>query len=507
MSTNTYLAITIGPIYKTLQKAQKTREIWMASYLFSIVMKNLWHQAKELGTIYLPTDPGEEKRKGVGIFPDRLIMTIIDTTIDIQAKVIEPAIKNCAESLGLDEATLKKYLQIHHLIISEDTLMSFEYKDIDGKNVESFVHRINFLLNNMELNSSYSNSNEAFFSELFGSRTRSKFVKNAFGERRHNFPSILEISAKDKLEDSVLELLYKDECSDDESSQINKAINNLSKVHKYIAILSGDGDNFGNVMGALGSEKAEILKFSDKLVTYSQSIIDIIHNYGGTVIYIGGDDLLCFAPVENKGDNIFNLIENLNVKFKETFSEEIYKIHKVSMSYGLSISYYKYPLNEALQLSYSLLNGKAKKNPLKNCLAYQVLLHGGTYRDVLIPFDEAYKDFILMLKNFKEKDQLLLSLTHKFVEDDVILSLCLQDSKRLAGYFENHFDISERRSESVRNFAEQVKASTSKTYLQMQKQKESIKDEISKARFDVERETLNQLNTICRTLNFLIPNE
>ncbi|MDR2511860.1 MAG: hypothetical protein LBC89_05325, partial [Bacteroidales bacterium] len=35
---NTYTAISIGPIYKTLTMARKPLEIWAASYLFSYLM-------------------------------------------------------------------------------------------------------------------------------------------------------------------------------------------------------------------------------------------------------------------------------------------------------------------------------------------------------------------------------------------------------------------------------------------------------------------------------------
>jgi hypothetical protein len=36
-----YTALTIGPIYKTLKNAKKTREIWGASYFFSFVIKEI----------------------------------------------------------------------------------------------------------------------------------------------------------------------------------------------------------------------------------------------------------------------------------------------------------------------------------------------------------------------------------------------------------------------------------------------------------------------------------
>ena len=37
----TYFALTIGPIYKTLSQAQKTREFWGSSYMFSWIMREI----------------------------------------------------------------------------------------------------------------------------------------------------------------------------------------------------------------------------------------------------------------------------------------------------------------------------------------------------------------------------------------------------------------------------------------------------------------------------------
>ena len=40
-SQKTYIAITIGPVVRTLMLTKKTRELWAASYLFSWIMKQL----------------------------------------------------------------------------------------------------------------------------------------------------------------------------------------------------------------------------------------------------------------------------------------------------------------------------------------------------------------------------------------------------------------------------------------------------------------------------------
>lgn len=512
MTNTTYLAITIGPIYKTLLKSHRTREIWMASYFFSVVMEKIRSVAYSKGNIILPSEATIKKAKtGAGIYPDRLIMTVDDAAIDVQATIIEPALQLVSGELGIGLGILKAYLQIHFLVISEADLRAFEYKNKDGGNITSFVFRLNYLLDNLELNATYQTSNEAFFKTFFSGKIRKQFVKKAFGVGKRDFLSVLEISAKDKLSKETRDYLYEDEeaiQTDNEAAL--KEIQNLSKVHKYMAILRGDGDNFGKVVGTLSNIGAqEVKNFSDTLTKYSENVADKITAYGGTVIYIGGDDVLCFAPVENGGKTIFHLIEDLNTLFHGTFTDNIYKENKVSMSYGLSICYWKYPLNEALDLSYHLLNDDAKKFAGKNCLAYQILLHSGQYRKVLLPFDQSYTDFMKMLNDFNEKDQLLQSLTHTFVEDKEMLKAIFQRPdymERLNNYFDNHFNPDDpRKPKETKDFIIATQDLLSKTYEQKQKIHQDMEDLEKKNKFDVIAETLNQVNTLCRTLKFLIP--
>lgn len=499
-----YLAITIGPIYKTLLKSHRTREIWMASYLFSVVMEKIREAANNKGEIILPSDASKNQKTGAGIYPDRLIMTLSSADIDVQKDIIDTALVKVSAVLAISLANLKNYLQIHYLKINETDLQSFEYKDTDENNITSFVFRINYLLDHLELNATYQNSTETFFNDFFDHNTRRKFIEEAFGKSRLDFPSVLEISAKNKLPKDTLELLYQDELTEVEAKKVNETIIQLSKVHKYMAILRGDGDNFGKVIGQLSKEGVkEVKAFSKKLTDYSEKIAEKIIEYGGTVIYIGGDDVLCFAPVENNGQTIFSLIQELNEYFHQTFTDKIYTENKVSMSYGMSICYWKYPLNEALDLSYRLLNYRAKKYKPKNCLAFQILLHSGQYREVLLPFgqENAYEDLMEMLSNFSENDQFLQSLTHMFVEDKEMLEAIFKSPnyvERLNGYFENHFDPDDpRKPATASKFINAVKQLTIDTHKQMTAIHTDIDNAIA--------ETLNQVNTICRTLKFLIP--
>jgi CRISPR-associated protein Cmr2 len=78
-TNNTYLALTIGPIYKTLQKAKNTQSLWGGSYLFSYLMQQICLRLKEkyandFVIPYIKDDRIFKPHKGAGLFPDRLII-------------------------------------------------------------------------------------------------------------------------------------------------------------------------------------------------------------------------------------------------------------------------------------------------------------------------------------------------------------------------------------------------------------------------------------------------
>ena len=76
MSEGKYIGITIGPIYDTIKIAQKTREIWGASYMFSYICKEILKQIKPENYIVLLPDSTYvlQTYPGVGLYPDRILL-------------------------------------------------------------------------------------------------------------------------------------------------------------------------------------------------------------------------------------------------------------------------------------------------------------------------------------------------------------------------------------------------------------------------------------------------
>lgn len=509
--SSTYLTITIGPIYKTMQKARKTREAWIASYLFSTVMEYIIKDAEKFGEIILPAKKVDAANYfGAGIYPDRLMLKLKEAniTINIQTEIIDVAIEECEKKLELKKDTLKKYLHIHFVVANETALDKFELKDDENKPIKSHVKKLNYLLDVKELNVNYQSSDEQFFTDLFDYKTRIAFYKKASFDKSHKFDSIFDITSQ---HNSALELAKKKIAEienkeiEDELIKDNDFIKQLHKSEKYLAILRADGDNFGKVIGALGNNNDKLKLFSGDLVLFSEKAAKEINDFGGTIIYIGGDDILAFCPLKNeKGDSIFKLIDKLNTEFKKVFKSEDYIIHKVSMSYGLSLTYYKYPLNEALDLSYKLLFDKAKHQPNKNCVAFQLLQHSGQTRETILEFGENknYTSFLAMLNNFSEKEVLLQSLTNQLLDDKILLQECIKNKDRLDGYFNHHYNPEEKKKD-VKDFINNVKQNLKANYqFYVDSNIELNKDKKASIE-NIEEKAIQQMNVICKTINFL----
>ena len=80
--SNRYIVLSIGPIYKTMMSAKRTRELWGASYLFSWIMKRMIYRLNKAGfsneDFIVPyvntTTPASPN--GVGLFPDMLLLKL-----------------------------------------------------------------------------------------------------------------------------------------------------------------------------------------------------------------------------------------------------------------------------------------------------------------------------------------------------------------------------------------------------------------------------------------------
>lgn len=452
---NTYIALTIGPIYETLINARKTRELWAGSYMFSYFMKTLIKELKEQKgfTFIIPYDGIEafKPEANAGLFHDRFIAKPKDSdSFDELQKSIDNAISNLANIISNNSTVSKN--EIVQYLKSYMQLNSIEIQTTSGDPIAE----INEKLDAMELMYSFpmlepkTNPLSEFFANINGSYLK----KDAFGSREGSFESLYEIAPKELIEklqqakkDEFMQELQKDEF-DPYSFLRNEFGDNLKQYHKYFAILRADGDSFGTHIKKLDGDEQKLREFSKLVFEYTSALPKIISDFGGTCVFAGGDDLLAFMPIIYNGNTLFDAITKIDEKFTTIFSGI-----KVTLSFGASITYNKYPLYEALDMSYKALE-KAKSitdsngtNP-KNAICIKATKHSGQSFDLkLYKSNDDYKTFTSLLKNVltDENVELPHALSHKLDMFKPIIEANSFQIAQIPNLFKNFFNESDHK--------------------------------------------------------------
>jgi len=421
-----YIGVSIGPIVRTIQSAKKIREIWAASYVFSYIMKQIITEFKDRKEdILLPyIDDDIFNQKRVGIFPDRFIFKSqnddFETLKYLSEKIVVDLAKKYDERLT---DTFRKYFQIYFIEKEFNTEKKSEVITQISSFLDAIDHRQQFLRD----------AKESITSLLAPANTKSFLRKE--GGYKDRFPCILEIAAKDLANDfSNFKEKFEDDLEDEDILKIIEGEDGkkVRKAHKYIAIVYYDGDNFGKTLNNLDDTK----KFSQSIYEFSKKAVEKVTDYGGLMIYASGDDGFFFAPVVINDKNIFDLLQDI----KEVFEENIKKEYsETSISFGLSISYYKYPMNEAVSESMNLLFGKAKYFDNKNAVAFKILKHSGHYFDGV--YNQASHEYAKFLEILKSSDEnFLSSLIFKTNTLRGLLSSIGADKEKIDSVFDNFFN-------------------------------------------------------------------
>lgn len=431
-----YIALTIGPIYKTLSSAKKTRELWGGSYIFSYIMKEIISEFNEREFIvpYIKDKTIFDSGHEVGLFHDRFIFEAKEGDNLKLKSTVDTVLKRLSDDTKLDLDFIKSYFQIH--------IVEKELDDDANPILELTPY-----LDTAELFYNIGQYSENKLSKML-KENNSFLMKDAFGEKK-SFPSLPEIAMHDIESLDIKSLLKEDELEVYANTDIKP---HLKPYHKYYAIVHADGDSMGKVVETLKS-KEDFQGFSKKLFEYCITSHKLISSYGGETIFAGGDDLLFFAPVVSGDQTIFTLCDEISKDFDKSFEGE------ATLSFGISIQYYKFPLYEALEKSRNLLFEDAKTGN-KNNIAFSVTKHSGqTFKAVIHKGErELYENFKLFSSNINGGegiDNFLHSLHHKIDTHKVVLAEVSNNKKRLQSFFDNYFN-KEVHDERYREFFEQL---------------------------------------------------
>ena len=417
----TYVAITIGPIIKTMEMAPSPAALWASSYLFSFISKSLLQELQNRGVKWNEfISPYANKAilnrdDGLGLLHDRLIFEkpngfSMKDLKDIRDQVLEKV----AKTFGIDLPFLKKYVLIRAVEYTAENpilgcgkmLDSVELAEpIVPKEEEKKGNPILSLFTN-------ENNNEARNEEI-------KRLRVNLGIESENW-QLLDDAGKVK----DLPAIAKGKVSSVEW-----------KRHAYYAVVRSDGDNMGKLIGSLCVEEGKEDKFenfhefSKACLKFCVEVAKKVDDYDGMTVYAGGDDLLAILPCDASADGtktVFHFLRDANQVFQNAFKQ--YTNPEPSLTFGVTLCHRKYPLYEALADSANLLFG-AKGKGYKNAVNLRLIKHSGQTNAVFM------KNKVLAEDKFFNLLDRIASSGDKENTDRAILS-CLHTVREFGALFQ-----------------------------------------------------------------------
>ncbi len=497
-SYKSYAGFTIGPIYDVLSHSRRTRELWFGSYFFSWFMEKMVETLSAVPEneflvpyVEMPFDPN---RSITGKYHDRFILrsaldrdklfnnlkAASDMTMDNFAGMIN--------ELVLSEAAYMQDLDKNNIteILADYIQRNFVVLDAAVVNNANPVRDVSKYLDTMEENRSFATGevkNTCFICKTLPSIAsaiiyftenntdrhkqqnlcplcfikyfcfRSKHVKARINDADFRYPPVLDISAGELLTEDVRRAapVFKNQEKDynfkDVESVIrdlygNEAEEKIRPYHKYLAILQADGDNLGRVLSAFGMPDRVSHDFSKPLFDFAGEAGRLISGYAGQPVYIGGDDILAFVPVAFRVDGgDIRTVFDLSVDLAKRYSEIVDRgSGKTTLSIGINIAYYKFPLSKALANAREQLFVKAKTGN-KNTLAMMFTKHSGHQVEFSFVFGtNEINLFGRLLKEVLAGDVKIPHSLHHNLARFKHLIAHIPDRERLHAFFENNFN-------------------------------------------------------------------
>jgi len=474
-----YIGLTIGPIIKTISSAKDTGQLWGSSYIFSYIMKKIIEKLKDSREFVIPYVDDQELFIGkneIGLFSDRMIFKTEDEDKDMRE--LKEIIDSILEELANDFSSI---LKAEKNLVKEYLEKYFQIYYLTAEITDNPIIEMNNYLDSIELMGNYVASEK--YNYLMNSLTndnvkRSILYKDAFDNTNSRYIKSIEEIASCRLLEAIgdkdkFNIKSENEEGTKSTYIYNKIFNQLKengqeeflkKHYKYIAIVQGDGDSIGKLIESLNTDDMR-KEFSKDLLEFAKSSHKKIKEYNGMTIYAGGDDLLFFAPVVSDKGNILDLIDCISKCFDGIFSK--YQV-KPTMSFGLSIVYYKYPLYESLENTRYLLTDKAKnynsessRDIEKNAIAFEVIKHSGQgFGCILGKGMEEYQQFLNLLSTYCDSDKTIASMYH-ILNNDELLFRTLHNSnnidERVDNYFLNKFTKEVHKTPEIKEFIESTK--------------------------------------------------
>ena len=497
MESRTYIGMTIGPIDRVADMAKRgTRVLWATSYIFSYLARNIVEKfyIQEKRYFVLPQwseegcNPNNEIfaiKNGSGLFPDRYIFEAKDDDFkelsDHKDKVLQDLADKIRGSIALPETESEKVREYVRKIFKVYFVQK-TYSFYDNEVVKD----ISSMLDMLECEDLFPEViiEGGDYLEQFFDKVESFLVDDAFGEENillsdnRIIKTTFEYSACELkqeeywksfgIEPPRVNLVFQQ--GDPFVGKVDKEVKDkYMPYHNYIAVVKADGDYMSDTLKNMASKDISVYHLDHNLLQYNKAVGELIRAHGGVPVFLGGDDLLFFAPVIGVGHkSVFELLDEINTVFNE-YMQNLVKAGlsegemKLTLSFGVSISYYKFPIYESRNAAEELLN--EAKMAGKNRLKWQLRKHSGQIiqsGDIDKANNEFYKNYISLIKenaiitSNKDEGRLYSSFVYWLNEHKAIISEISSDNIKLTNYFKNSFEKPIHNNDIFKKFYEKV---------------------------------------------------
>lgn len=480
-----YAGITFGPVIEALSATYTPAGLWFSSYFFSRFVRSCAMELQEKGYEIITLEKGYRirdnlKDRGVGRYHDRIYFRGDRTAEELRQNIFEAKKKAIAESAsmlvdGFAKAGrvfsredilcfFNEFLQIHFVIFPEAALTE-----------KGVAKTLADTLDTLELSQSI--SSEPSLNYLFEFAEGDPY-KGSNDYLRHYAP-LVEASKEKAFRIAahgenvrIRDIGYIASNGRYTSKEIESPDCRLKKTGKYFAIVQCDGDNMGELIsgaagpngnrGSLDEQVSRNQAFSAKCMAYAEKAYELVSSNGGFLIYAGGDDLLFLSPVISEKANVWSLCRDIAAAFDQIFNAD--GTSDASLSLGMSINYYKYPLYEAFQDALGLLFADAKKfvrgmnNKYKNNAAIRIHKASGQSMGTVLCMETMgrpvqagdggrtlFQRFLALLDLFKSADrkktnELMTSLLYHIESQSFLFYEALDNGLELHTLLDNVFD-------------------------------------------------------------------
>jgi CRISPR-associated protein Cmr2 len=495
-----YAGFTVGPIYDVLSHSRKTRELWFGSYFFSWFMEKIIEELSKNKQIKFLTphvkESFEENHSKAGKYHDRFVVC---STLDKEElfKIIQIASDNALNFFVdlIDSAAKSSYIPskskddiktILKTILEGYIQRNFVVLDSSHIDTSAVVKSVDAYLNSMEENRIFEigGVKDTCFrcktlpgiakAEVWSVRNNEKSkneeskkeenlcplcfikyfcfksskVKDKINDHNFRYPPVLDIVAVGLLTDEVKNTnpIFKDYDKDYDFKDIEKVYTDkdtkdkIKPYHKYFAVMQADGDDLGKLAGSI----KDPTELSHRLFMFAEAAEGLVKSFKGEPIYIGGDDILAFMPVAFKGADgiktVFDLAIELSKTYQDIVNDGAADAKKSTLSIGINIAYYKFPLSKALENARHQLFVEAKSGD-KNAVAICLTKHSGFQTTFKFRFDsDEIKHFKELLNAVLAGDIDITHSLHHNLHRFIKVIANINDKKSLDAFFENNFN-------------------------------------------------------------------